>query len=243
MAASHRVHPRAIVGDGVELGTDVTVGPGAVLLGPLKVGDRAWIGPNAVLGTPPEIASLRQNAAWEGDLDHAGVEIGEDVVIRELCTVHQGSRRTTVIGAGSWLLNSVYVAHDCIVGREVTLSAGVRLGGHSVIGDLANIGMNAAVHQYRVVGSGAMIGMGSPVTHDVPPFAKAYGSPVRLHGLNAYVVRKLGVREDVLSRLQAACDGADYPLDQLDGVPELAEFVKWWRSQEPSRAIGNGCAS
>jgi len=238
--AAARVHPSALIGDGVTLGADVVVGPGAVLLGPLTVGDRVWIGPQVVIGTPPEMGSRRQNAAWEGDLDHCGVEIGDDVVIRELSTIHQGSHRSTVIGTGSWLLNSVYVAHDCLVGAQVTLSAGVRVGGHVIIGEHTNVGMNAAVHQYRVIGAGSMVGMGSPVTHDLPPFAKAYGSPIRLHGLNSYVVNKLGVGPDAAAALADAYARGDFSLVGADTDPALADIVTWWRAQAPQRLIGSG---
>lgn len=240
MTAVQRVHPSAIIGDGVTFCGEVTVGPGAVLLGPLRVGRRVWIGPNAVIGTPPEIASSRQNAAWDSDLDHCGVELGDDVVIRELTTVHQGSHRTTTIGNGSWLLNSVYVAHDSLVGRDVTLSAGVRVGGHSVIGDHANLGMNATMHQRRIVGPGAMIGMGAPVTRDVPPFGMAYGSPIRLHGVNQHALRRLGVSEDAIARLARLYAADDFTLDGLAVDPVLAESTEWWRTNPPSRPIRTG---
>lgn len=240
MTPSRRIHPSAVIGEGVQFDGDATVGPGAVLLGPLRVGNRVWIGPNAVIGTPPEIASLRQNVAWDSDLDHHGVVIGDDVVIRELSTVHQGSHRTTTIGDGTWLLNSVYVAHDSLVGRNVTLSAGVRLGGHSVVGEHANLGMNASVHQGRIVGAGAMIGMGTPVTRDVPPFGKAYGAPIRLRGVNHHVLRHLGASPESLERLSAAYSAGDFTMTGLDGDPALAESAEWWRAQSPSRPIRIG---
>ena len=242
MESALRIHPSAVVGDGVHFSGAATVGPGAVLLGPLEVGHRVWIGPNAVIGTPPEIASLRQNAAWESDLDHYGVALGDDVVIRELSTVHQGSHRPTTIGAGTWLLNSVYVAHDSMVGEHVTLSAGVRVGGHAEIGDHANIGMNAAVHQRRVIGPGSMVGMGTPVTGDVPPFSKAYGSPIRLNGINEYVLRKLGASQDAIHRLAAAYADDDVTLDGFDADLVLADHLRWWLERAPQRPVRTGAA-
>lgn len=237
MARGTCVHSSAIVGEQVALGRDVVIGPGAVLLGPLQIGDRVWIGPQVVIGTPPEISSARQNAGWAGEVDHFGIEIGDDVVIREFSTIHQGSSRTTTIGGGTWLLNSVYVAHDCLIGAKVTLSAGVRIGGHAVIGDHSNIGMNATVHQRRMIGSGSMIGMGTPVTRDVPPFSKAYGTPVRRHGLNDHVLHKLGVSPAVVSALAEAYSDGDYSLASCVGDPALTEIVEWWRSQQPARLL------
>jgi UDP-N-acetylglucosamine acyltransferase len=197
------IHRTAVIGDGVELGERVTVGPGAVLLGPMTVGDGCWIGPGVVLGTPPEITNASHDTDWHAPQPHHGVAIGARTVIRELSTVHQGSHRTTTVGPDSWLLNRSYVAHDCQVGGNVTLSAGVSLGGHVQVGDRTNIGMNAVVHQRRVIGPGAMVGMGSVVTRDVPPHALVYGNPARLRGVNRVGMRRAGIPDAEIERLAA----------------------------------------
>jgi UDP-N-acetylglucosamine acyltransferase len=235
MAHADHIHPSAFIGDDVVLGEDVAVGPGAVLLGPLTVGNRVWIGPNAVVGTPPEMSNLPQNAAWNGDSEHAGVEIGDDVVIRELATIHQGSQRTTRIGSGTWILNSAYAAHDVQVGSNVTVSAGVRLGGHVVVGDHANVGMNASVHQRRIIGAGAMIGMATPVTRDVPPFAKAYGSPLRVRGVNAYILTRLGASTETMARITAALESDDPRFDDLETDPVIGAWIRSWLDHHPCR--------
>lgn len=242
MVPQHDIHPTAFVGEGVSIGEGARIGPGAVLLGPLTLGARAWIGPHVILGTPPEVSSLPQNAAWSGDLQHHGVIIGDDVVIRELTTVHQGSHRPTRIGSGSWLLNSSYVAHDGQIGESVTISAGVRIGGHAVIGDHANIGMNASIHQRRIVGAGAMVGMGTPVTKDVPPFAKVFGSPVHARGINSYVLRKLGVSADLIDRLAAAYAAGDTTLASFDDDPVLGPIGREWRAAEAEAVVAERVA-
>ncbi|MFB9427767.1 DapH/DapD/GlmU-related protein [Streptoalloteichus tenebrarius] len=229
-----QVHPTAVVGDGVELGERVTIGPNAVVLGPCRIGDDCWIGPGCVIGTPPEISSLPHNRAWDGELAHLGVEIGARTVVRELSTIHQGSHRPTRIGSDCWLLNRVYVAHDGQVGDQVTVSAGVSMGGHVVVGDRVNIGMNAVVHQRRVIGPGAMVGMGAAVTRDVPPFAKAFGTPVRLRGVNAVGMVRAGVGEDAVRALDAAYAELRMP----ESVPaNLADAFAWWAAAEPARPL------
>ena len=79
-------------------------------------------------------------------------------------------------------MNKVYVGHDGDIGDGVTMASSVTLGGHVVVGDRANLGLGAIVHQRRVIGPGVMLGMGSVVTRDVPPFAKAFGNPARVRG-------------------------------------------------------------
>lgn len=239
MTTASRIHPSAFIGDGVTLGEGVVVGPNAVLLGPLEVGKRVWIGPGAVIGTPPEISTLPQNAAWDGELMHAGVLIEDDVVIRELCTVGQGSHRATRIGSGTWLLNTSYVAHDVEVGRHVTLSAGTRIGGHAIVGDHVTLGLNASVHQRRVIGAGSMIGMGTAVSRDVHPFSKVFGSPVRRHGTNAHVLRKLGAAPDVAVRLERALASDPVDLSAFAEDPVIGAFISLWLSApvEPGTTV------
>ena len=234
MAARPTIHTSAIIGPGVELGVDVTVGPAAVILGPAVIGDRAWIGPGVILGTPPEVSTLVQNRAWDGDLDHRGIDIGDDVVIREHSTVHQGTMRTTRVGARSWLLNASYVAHDCLVGEGVVLSSGTRLGGHVEVGDHANLGMNSAVHQRRIVGAGAMIGMSTPVNRDVPPFTKAYGNPARVRGVNDYALRKLGVEAVAIDVARGAILEGD--VTALLATP-AGDAVRAWAERREGGAL------
>ncbi|HEX6343344.1 DapH/DapD/GlmU-related protein [Umezawaea sp.] len=234
------VHPSAVIGDGVELGERVTIGPNAVVLGPAKIGDDCWIGPGCVIGTPPELSSEPHNRAWDGELAHSGVEIGPRTVVRELSTIHQGSYRPTRVGADCWLLNRVYVAHDGQVGDGVTLSAGTSLGGHVQIGDRVNVGMNAVVHQRRVIGPGAMVGMGGAVTKDVPPFAMAYGNPARLNGVNAVGMTRSGMGEDVVRLLAAAYAELLVPADLPE---ELREAFAWWFEVKPAKPLASSEAA
>ncbi len=47
----NRIHPTAVLGPGVELGSGNVVGLYAVVLGPCRIGDDDWIGPHVVPGT------------------------------------------------------------------------------------------------------------------------------------------------------------------------------------------------
>ncbi len=231
-----QVHETAFIGPGVDLADDVTVGPFASITGPCVIGQGTWIGPGVRIGGPPEISSLRQNSAWTGDLDHRGVEIGREVVIRENTVIHQGSWRPTTVGDRVWLLNSVYLAHDVVIGDDATVSAGVSIGGHSEIGARANLGMNAAVHQGRKIGAGAMVGMSTPVSRDVPPFTKVYGAPPRLAAINVVGLSRLGAPDDVADALLAHyATGA--PAPDVADVPLLAASLAWWSALEDARPV------
>ncbi len=226
------VHPTAFIGPGVELGRDVVVGPYAVLLGRLAVEDGVWIGPGVHLGGPPEIASSRHNAPWTGDLDHFEIRIGARTRIRDGVTIHHGSVRPTVVGADCLLFNHCYLAHDVHVGNRVTISAGVTVGGHATIRDAANLGLNVMVHQRRSIGGGAMVGMGTAVARDVPPFSTAYGTPPRVRGLNTFLLRRQGHSETTIGALRSRYAGGVSPLP-----PDIEAELAWWEALADRRPM------
>ena len=225
---STRVSTSAFIGPGVELGVGVSVGPFAVLVGPTRIGDHVRIGPGAHVGGAPEIASVRQNDAWAGDLDHHEVRIGSHSVLRDHVVVHHGSVRPTTIGDGCQVFSRVYVAHDVHVGDGVTLSAGVSLGGHVTVRARANLGLNVSVHQRRVVGGLAMVGMGTPVVRDVPPFATVYGVPARVQGVNRFGMERAGHDEAEIEAVAQLLLSGDEPIP--DGVLSAGVRVEleWW---------------
>jgi UDP-N-acetylglucosamine acyltransferase len=231
------VAPSAFIGPGVEMGADVVVGPFAVLLGPARIGDRVRIGPGAHVGGPPEISSERQNDAWTGDLDHHEVVIGAETVVRDHVVIHHGSVRPTTVGERCWIFSHTYIAHDVVVGDRVTLSGGVALGGHVTVRSGANLGLNVSVHQRRSIGALTMVGMGTAVTRDIPPFATAYGVPPRVHGVNRVGMTRAGVaEEDILGVEQLFANGVVE--GQSDGLSaDVAEELAWWRALADRRPM------
>ena len=79
-----------------------------------------------------------------------------------------------------------YVAHDCILGNNVTMSSGSKLAGFCYISENVNLGMGVAVHQKLTIPPGVMIGMNGVVTKQskLLPNQKYVGIPVRHIGSN-----------------------------------------------------------
>lgn len=226
------IHPSAVIGDGVVLGRDNVIGPHAVLLGPLVIGDGNWFGPGVVLGTPPEVRSFDHVAGRP-----AGLVIGSRNVVREFATIHQGWQATTTVGDDCFLMNKVYIGHDGCIEDRVTMAAGVNLGGHVTVGVDANLGLGAQVHQRRIIGPGAMVGMGSVVTRDVLPFAKSFGNPARLASSNVHRLRLLGWPETSVAEVEARyrrIAAGGLAEDDMAGMPvEFSDALHWWQSRHP----------
>ena len=110
------------------------------------------------------------------------------------------------------------------------MASSVTLGGHVHVGDGANLGMCTVVHQRRVIGPGAMVGMGSVVTRDVPPYAKAYGNPCRVRGANAVGMTRGGLPQDAVDFLAAAYARGAVP-DGQEPPPSLRAAWGWWRAR------------
>ncbi|EMD30093.1 acyl-ACP--UDP-N-acetylglucosamine O-acyltransferase family protein [Amycolatopsis azurea] len=233
----NRIHPTAIIGEGVELGEDNVIGPFTVIVGPTRVGDGNWIGPHVTIGTPAEDRGREHPAAWEtapnGDPDHDGhgVVIGSRNRIREYVSVHQGTWRTTTVGDGGYFLRGSHIAHDCLVEDAVTVASNVITGGHCHIWSGANLGMGAILHQRVVIGPGAMVGMSSAVRKEVGAFTIAVGNPARVTGVNTVGLSRRGLDEATVEALGPWLKGkAGLPEDGLaDRLPgDLSTLVKAW---------------
>lgn len=220
----NRVHATAIVAADAVLGDGNVVGAHAVIHSGVVLGDDNWIGSGVVLGAPPEIRSF-PHPRDDGDSWGAGVVIGSGNTIREHAQIHQGSSRATTVGDGAFLMNQSYVAHDCRLGDGVTLASSVLLAGHVTIGARANLGLGTSVHQFRTVGAGAMVGMGSVVTHDVPAFAKAFGVPLRVAGVNSVGLERAGVPAEDIAVVVELLSAGTAPAEA--DLPAAVQALLW----------------
>lgn len=227
---TNRIHPTAIIGEGVELGAGNVIGPYTVIVGPAVIGDQNWIGPHVTIGTPAEDRGGPHPAAWEDppagipDADGHGVVIGSGNRIREYVSVHQGTRRSTRIGDGCYLLRSSHAGHDVLLDDRVTLACAVQLGGHTHVWSDANIGMSATVHQYSRIGPGAMVGMSAAVRREVGAFTVSVGNPARVSGVNVVGLSRLGCSDEAIEAITPFLTGkGELPGELPAGLGTLLE--------------------
>lgn len=229
---ANAIHSTALVSPKAELGDGNTIGPFVEISDHVVLGNDNWIGTGAVIGAAPEVRSWDLAATHEGDATGHSLFVGDHNVFREYVQIHRGWRASTVLGNDLFLMNQVYVAHDCELGDGVTMASSVLLAGHVVIGAHGNLGMGASVHQRTHIGGGAMIGMGSVVTRDVPPYAKAYGNPARVVGINQVGMERSGLPREAIDVLALAYQTPQVDADSLAAIavsfPPLASSITAW---------------
>ncbi len=229
------IHATAILSGDVRLGTGNTIGPNVVIIGPVQIGDDNWIGTGVVIGAPPEVRSWPHPRDAIVPSSGNGIRIGSGNIIREYAQIHQGWKAQTIVGDGSFVMNQVYVAHDCSIADNATLASGVSLAGHVRIGRGANLGMRVTVHQRRIVSDGAMVGMSSAVTRDVPPFATVYGVPARIAGSNRVAMERAGLSvadREAMTAVYGEPHLDERALRELEARPDLARVVREWFARD-----------
>ncbi|MFN8642161.1 MAG: acyl-ACP--UDP-N-acetylglucosamine O-acyltransferase [Candidatus Binatia bacterium] len=221
----------AIVGPHVRLGAGTQVGSHVVIEGRTTVGARNQIFPFASIGTVP------QDLKYHGEASE--LVIGDDNRIREFCTLQPGTEgggMVTRVGHGNLLMNYTHVAHDCILGDRNIVANGTQLGGHVTIESGVVVGALCGIHQFARLGESAIIGAGSMVSQDVPPFCNATGDRATLHGLNALGLKRRGVAAETVRALRRAyrimfqshlrvVEAAARIRAEIPGVPEVERLV------------------
>jgi UDP-N-acetylglucosamine acyltransferase len=197
------IHPSAIVDPQAELDATVRVGPFSVIGPHVKIGAGTTVGPHCVIeghttiGRDNRIFQFASIGAANQDKKYQGepteLVIGDRNTIREFTTLQVGTvqdKARTTIGNDNWLMAYVHVAHDCIVGSNVTMANNATLGGHVEVGDWVTVGGLTGIHQFVKVGAHAMLGFQSAVSQDVPPFLLVDGNPLAVRGVNVVGLRR-----------------------------------------------------
>lgn len=213
-----QIHPTAIVEEGAELGSDVSVGAFAYVGSRVQLGDgckihhhasvsgRSELGekieiyPGAVIGSAPQILGFEDDGT-------SRLTIGAGTIIREHATLHRGSPAhggLTSVGRDCLIMVGAHIAHDCHVGDQCVFANNVALGGHIVVGEQVWMGGLAAVHQFCRIGRHAFVGGGAIVVSDIIPYGSVIGNHAHLAGLNIVGMKRRGFSRKTIHDLRAA---------------------------------------
>jgi UDP-N-acetylglucosamine acyltransferase len=212
-----KIHPTAIIDSQAILADDVTVGAYSIIGAEVELGAGCEIGSHVVIKGPTKIGKNNrifqfasvgeecQDKKYKGE--RTFLEIGDNNIIRETCTIHRGTVQDeliTRIGSNNLFMVNVHIAHDCVVGNDCVFANNAGLAGHVKVGDGVIFGGNTGVHQFCQIGSYAMMGGASLVLKDIPAFVMVSGNPAQAAGMNFEGMRRRGWSSETITLLKRA---------------------------------------
>ena len=211
-----KIHPAAIVDPKAQIGTGVEIGPFSiigsqaligektivqshvVIEGEVAIGSGNFIGHGAIIGAPPQDVSFSPERKTR-------VEIGNENIIREYCTIHRGSAEgsATKIGDKNFLMAATHIGHNCLIGNNIIIANNCLLAGHVRVDDGAFLGGGSTFHQFMHVGRLVMVQGSSAFGKDLPPFVIAAERNF-VFGVNVVGLRRAGFSAKDRDEIKAA---------------------------------------
>ncbi len=158
--------------DKVIIGDAARIRSGTVIYGGVTIGKYLQTGHNVVIREENVIGD--NFSIWNNSVIDYGCSIGNGVKIHCNCYIAQ----FTTIEDNAFLAPGVTIANDLHPG--CAFSSKCMRGPHIHKG--AQIGVNVTIVPFVHIGENCLIGAGSVVTKDVPPYSLAYGNPARVVG-------------------------------------------------------------
>lgn len=251
----YNIHPAAIIEDGACIGENVTVEAYAVVKSGVTLRDHVTIKSHAYIdgnttideGTTIYpgacIGTKTQDLKFRGEKTF--VYIGKRCEIREFVTINSSCQEGSTVAIGNDCLIMAYchVAHNCTVGNKVIMSNNATLAGHVLVEDCAIISGLTAVHQFSRIGTYAMVGGMSRITHDIPPYTIGAGIPYKFGGLNIIGLKRHGfpllTRRELakayrlLYRSKLTFESALTKIEQeCEPIAEISHFIHFCRTSK-----------
>jgi len=247
----NNIHKTAIIEEGAVLGDNITIGAYTIIGPKVVIGDgtridshtvidgKTTIGKNNHIFSHAAIGTIPQDLKFDGE--DVELIIGDNNTIREFTLFNPGTKgggAITKIGNNNLFMGYTHVAHDVIIGNNCVFANCATLAGHVEIDDFVVIGGLTPIHQFCKIGTQVMVGGGSVVTQDIPPFCLAEGNKAVLRGLNLNGLRRRFDSRDDINAVKVAYkslfesgkalgDVANELLETSENkyVKELATFV------------------
>ncbi|KPJ59337.1 MAG: UDP-N-acetylglucosamine acyltransferase [Deltaproteobacteria bacterium DG_8] len=247
------IHKTALIDPKAELDSGVDVGPYCTIGAQVKIGKDTKLSSHVVIdgwtqiGEGCKIFQFASIGAIPQDLKYKGEEswviLGNNNVVREFVTIHRGTAQSeskSTIGDNNLFMAYSHVAHDCKIGNHVILANAATLAGHIEIEDYAIVGGLVGVHQFVKLGCHCIIGGGSGVNQDIPPYMMANGQRAKLYGLNMIGLKRHNFSNEAISNLKKAyriifrsgltvkraLDQAQAEIENSPEVDHLISFIK-----------------
>lgn len=239
-------HSTSIVDPKADIAEDVEIGPFCIVHAGARIGSGSRLISHVVIHGCVDAG--QENSFHQGcsigdqpqDFSYKGeettVRIGNNNVFREFFSVHRGTfkdKRETVIGDKNYFMAHSHVAHDCIVGSNVTFANCGNLAGHTIVDDFATVGAFCGVHQHCRVGLHAFMGASTIATKDIMPFALVVagaGNRAQVFGPNAVGLKRKGYSPEAIINIRRVykliCNSGLNTTQALDKISDELEATE-----------------
>ncbi len=190
------VKPFAYIEQGTVIGDNCVIMPHASILEGTTMGSNNIIYQNAVIGAKPQDFHFKEGGKTQ-------VIIGNDNRIRENVVIAGSTYedKATVIGNGNFLMDQVHICHDVKIGNECIIGIGVSIAGECELEDCCIQSSGVIVQQHVRVGRYSLVQSGCRVQKDIPPYVILGGNPAAYHGVNATVLKHVGLSDRILRHI------------------------------------------
>lgn len=211
------IHPSSIISPSATIGENVEIGPFCIIGDNVDIDDGCRLTSHVVVNGHSKIGKRNtffqfcsigedcQDKKYAGETTY--LEIGDDNVFRESCTIHRGTTQDsslTKIGSRNLMMVNTHLAHDCRVGNDNVFANNATIAGHVHIGDFVILGGMTAVHQFCHIGSHAFTGGGAILLRDLPPYVMFSGIKHIPQGINSEGLKRRGFTSDMISNIKRA---------------------------------------
>ncbi|WP_337911279.1 UDP-3-O-(3-hydroxymyristoyl)glucosamine N-acyltransferase [Vibrio cholerae] len=166
-----------VIEDNVFIGAGTRIEHNVVLHSGTYIGEGCIVRSGSIIGGEGYGFSKEEDGTLVRENFLGDVIIGNNVEIGYGCAIVRGLINDTIISDGTKLDNLVHIAHDCNIGRNTTITAGVSLCGHVSIGENSRLAPNSTVKQRIHIGKNCTIGLGAVVLKNVPDGDVMIGNP------------------------------------------------------------------
>lgn len=246
------IHETAYIDSRAQIGKDVFVGPGAVVLGKTVVGDGSYLHNHATVGSNECTTVMgKNNVVFPGavvggipqDLKYKNEDtrliIGDGNTFRECVTVNTGTVEgggLTQIGNHNLIMAYCHVAHDCIFGDHIVVANSSNFAGHVILEDHVKVGGVCSFNQFIKIGTHSYIAGESSVNKDIIPYTIARGNYAISTVTNKIGLERSGFEKEEISSLHRAIRVV---LKGNDTIEKSIETILEQVEQKPNQLVAH----
>ncbi len=170
----------AVIEDGVIIGDNVKIGKNCIIKSGSILNDNVYIGDGSIIGNI-SFQAIKDNDGHYMKIPHVGqVVLSENVQVGCNVTICRSLfEGYTKIGQYSILEDMSHVGHNCEIGSDCMIGAGVIMFGSSSLENNVWVSPGVCVNNKVVIGEGAFVGASSFVIQNVEQGSRAFGNPAR----------------------------------------------------------------